>query len=246
MIVYKTTNLINGKFYVGKDQKNDPSYLGSGKKFKLVVRKYGKVNFKKEVLEYCTPETIDEREKYWIAVTNATVEGYNISIGGTGGDLGSEVNTKRAVSLTGKKQSEETKQKRKESLTGREHDWGNKISTSMKGKTWTQKKPRSEEHRKKLAEANTGKKHSPETLEKMKRSKEGTSPGNRGKYFFKGKYYFYPEYIQKCKEAGQTPRTALDINYITSQRESGKLWKDIASELGYNLETIRLWYNKNK
>jgi hypothetical protein len=31
MIIYKTTNLVNGKYYVGKDEKNNPEYLGSGK-----------------------------------------------------------------------------------------------------------------------------------------------------------------------------------------------------------------------
>ena len=29
MIIYKTTNLLNGKFYIGKDEKNNPKYLGS-------------------------------------------------------------------------------------------------------------------------------------------------------------------------------------------------------------------------
>ena len=30
MIIYKTTNLINGKIYIGKDEKNTPNYIGSG------------------------------------------------------------------------------------------------------------------------------------------------------------------------------------------------------------------------
>lgn len=37
MIVYKTTNLINGKFYVGKDTFNKSSYCGSGKLLKLEI-----------------------------------------------------------------------------------------------------------------------------------------------------------------------------------------------------------------
>ena len=41
MIIYKTTNLINGKFYIGKDSKNDPNYLGSGKILKKAFKKYG-------------------------------------------------------------------------------------------------------------------------------------------------------------------------------------------------------------
>lgn len=34
MIIYKTTNLINQKFYVGKDSHNNPNYYGSGSRLK--------------------------------------------------------------------------------------------------------------------------------------------------------------------------------------------------------------------
>lgn len=30
MIIYKTTNTLNGKFYIGQDSNDDPTYLGSG------------------------------------------------------------------------------------------------------------------------------------------------------------------------------------------------------------------------
>ena len=51
-IIYKTTNLINGKIYVGMhstDNLND-GYLGSGWILKQAIKKYGKENFKGEVL----------------------------------------------------------------------------------------------------------------------------------------------------------------------------------------------------
>lgn len=51
-IIYKTTNLINGKIYVGMhstDNLND-GYLGSGWILKQAIKKYGKENFKREVL----------------------------------------------------------------------------------------------------------------------------------------------------------------------------------------------------
>ena len=51
MIIYKTTNLVNGKIYIGKDKNNNPSYLGSGKILKLAIKKYGKENFTKETIE---------------------------------------------------------------------------------------------------------------------------------------------------------------------------------------------------
>ena len=49
--VYQTTNLINGKIYVGVHAtlKLDDSYLGSGKLLLQAIKKYGRKNFKKEI-----------------------------------------------------------------------------------------------------------------------------------------------------------------------------------------------------
>lgn len=46
---YKTTNLINGKFYYGSGQKDD--YLGSGRDLIKAIKKYGKENFKMKKLK---------------------------------------------------------------------------------------------------------------------------------------------------------------------------------------------------
>jgi len=72
MVIYLTTNLINGKKYLGKDEYNRKSYLGSGITLKKAIKKYGKENFKKEILEYCNnSEHLIEREEYWLNITNA-------------------------------------------------------------------------------------------------------------------------------------------------------------------------------
>ena len=64
--LYKTTNLINDKFYVGMhstDNLND-GYLGSGKRLKYSISKYGVENFKIEYLEFFEDrKTLVEREK---------------------------------------------------------------------------------------------------------------------------------------------------------------------------------------
>lgn len=85
MIIYKITNLINNKIYIGQDIKNDTKYFGSGKLIKLAIKKYGKENFIKEIIEYCTDEKhMDEREIFWIKEFNSTdiKIGYNICEGG--------------------------------------------------------------------------------------------------------------------------------------------------------------------
>jgi len=63
--VYKTTNLINGKIYVGLHITNDlnDDYLGSGSQLKSAVKKYGKENFKREYIKICdSPEEMYELE----------------------------------------------------------------------------------------------------------------------------------------------------------------------------------------
>lgn len=89
MLIYKITNRLNGKIYVGQSIDDNPEYLGSGKLIKRSVEKYGVSNFKREVLEYCEKrELLNEREIYWIAKLNARdlSIGYNIASGGEGGD----------------------------------------------------------------------------------------------------------------------------------------------------------------
>jgi hypothetical protein len=88
MVIYKTINLINGKIYIGKDKRNNDWYLGSGKILMFAIKKYGKENFKKEILEECNSiEHMREREIHWIAFFNSTDRGigYNIQLGGDGG-----------------------------------------------------------------------------------------------------------------------------------------------------------------
>ena len=56
--IYLTTNLVNGKIYIGKHEfskhkKVNSTYLGSGELFKRAVKKYGKENFKRKILRLC-------------------------------------------------------------------------------------------------------------------------------------------------------------------------------------------------
>jgi group I intron endonuclease len=85
MYIYKTTNLITNKIYVGQTMFDNKNYLGSGVHIKHSIKKYGKKNFKKEILEYCEREKLNEREIFWISALNATNAeiGYNLNKGGS-------------------------------------------------------------------------------------------------------------------------------------------------------------------
>lgn len=90
-IVYRTTNLINNKFYVGiHKQKNKEfdGYYGSGLLLIRAIEKYGIDNFSRETLYEC--ETWTECRKLEKEIVNVDLCNdemcYNISMGGTGGN----------------------------------------------------------------------------------------------------------------------------------------------------------------
>ncbi len=86
--VYLTTNIINSKFYIGVHKTKNPndSYFGSGKILKASIQKYGKENFKKEIL-FCFSECKDAYLKEAELIHNASSNPLcmNISKGGKGG-----------------------------------------------------------------------------------------------------------------------------------------------------------------
>jgi len=88
MVIYKTTNGINGKIYIGQDSKNNPEYLGSGTGFKEALLEFGKDNFTKEIIDHRSDrKELNLREEYWIAHYNATNPdiGYNRRPSAVGG-----------------------------------------------------------------------------------------------------------------------------------------------------------------
>lgn len=89
--IYKTTNLINGKIYIGKRKgKFTLKYLGSGVFIKQSIKKYGKKQFLVKVLEYAeTSAILSKLEKKYISEFRQILPKnklYNISDGGGGTD----------------------------------------------------------------------------------------------------------------------------------------------------------------
>lgn len=92
MYVYETTNLINGKRYIGvcvtKNKRKAELYLGSGILLLRSIKKYGRDNFKKEIIkEFITEKDAREYERYLILEMNAvdSDDYYNLTPGGYGG-----------------------------------------------------------------------------------------------------------------------------------------------------------------
>ena len=94
MGIYKIENLINGHKYIGQSRnitkrwtaekraafnRDSPSYEYP---LSRALRKYGLENFSFEVIEQCSTDKLNERERYWITYYNAFYNGYNQTLGG--------------------------------------------------------------------------------------------------------------------------------------------------------------------
>lgn len=95
--IYKITNLINNKIYVGqsisikdrwaqhKCKAFNEKEKGYNSAIHAAFRKYGFENFVFEIIEECPKELLDEREIFWIGKLNSLApNGYNILSGGQG------------------------------------------------------------------------------------------------------------------------------------------------------------------
>ena len=93
--IYKITNLVNNKCYIGKTERSIKQrwkeHLKKHKKLDLplyrALNKYGIEKFQIEQLEKCSSEEVDDRETYWITYYNSCKQGYNCTLGGEGGLL---------------------------------------------------------------------------------------------------------------------------------------------------------------
>ena len=155
--IYKTTNLINNRYYIGKHKTENinDSYMGSGKLLKQAIEKYGIENFSKEILfVFNNEEDMNKKEKELVVLSEET---YNLCEGGNGGF--GYINNSDIVKFKGKTHTDNTKQKLREKRIGvtnfiPNEETKQKISNAKKGKSTALKgSSQSEEHKKKLSEA---------------------------------------------------------------------------------------------
>lgn len=193
--IYKITNDINDKVYIGQTSKQRANDRWSQHKtdsknlrnddhsiLHLAMNKYGVEHFFFTIIEEVPTELLDEREIFWITEFNCVrPNGYNISSGGK---------TPRGISskFKGVPRTEEVKQKLRDSWTKeRKEEYSERLSGSgnpMYGK------PLSEETKQKLSEALSGEKnpfygmhHSKETKDRLSQSQTK----NKKKVYMKDK-----------------------------------------------------------
>ena len=207
--IYKTTNLINGKIYIGKKESPDfdPNYKGSGKALNYAFKKHGWENFKVEYLFPCfSKEELNAEERFLIAWFDCRVKngkGYNISEGGDWGDVSQGMTTEqykawceknRLANLGdknhfyGKKHTEESKLKISEhhaDFSGENHPmYGKSLSDETRRKISEARKNKyanDPEFRKKMSDCQKGKKVSEDTRKKISESISGDNNPFHGK-----------------------------------------------------------------
>ena len=178
-VIYKITNKLNGRNYVGQTTKsieerfmqhanNRKSHIGRA------MIKYGVENFSIEVLEECeTEERLNEREIFWIAKINCKhPNGYNLTDGGDG-NRGFKY-TKKILA-----QMAESRKGAKNPFFGKHHTEESraKIGAKNRGKKHTEE-TRAKKSASKLGEKNHfyGKHHKKETCVKLSVINRGDSP----------------------------------------------------------------------
>lgn len=190
--IYITTDLTNGIQYIGKrvikGNSEDNTYLGSGKRLKRAIKKHGKENFTREIIEYAiNDDELKQLEKYfiWLAGAVKSKMFYNIQEGGGGGDntAGWTEEERQRFSKT---MSKATKGE-KNGMYGKTHS--TETRQKLSDNNWTKTDEgryycKSDEFKQKMSNVTRGEKngmygkhHSEESKQKMSTNSKGKSAG---------------------------------------------------------------------
>jgi group I intron endonuclease len=176
--IYKITNLCNGKIYIGihKTKFLDDGYMGSGKLLKAAIKKYGRENFKKEILEsFDNEESMILKEQELVTTEFVLNENnYNIMPGGKFGSL-----ERNNLSFKNKKHSLETIEKIRNSVIGKKHTDATRKKLSENNFSKTDP-VRQKEHAKQAGSYSKSVEHKLKISESMKKIHQEINP-NLGK-----------------------------------------------------------------
>lgn len=173
--IYKITNLLNSRFYIGmhKTKKLDDDYMGSGKLIRQAIEKYGIENFSKEILHiFDTEEEMKVKEKELVILCE---QSYNLCDGGKGGF--GYINSSGIPKFKGKSHSEETRLKISQKALGRDPTWFPPTEFAKRvgslGGKGNKDKPKSKEHKDKISNSLKGKIRTEESKKKQSESNKG-------------------------------------------------------------------------
>jgi hypothetical protein len=174
--IYKTTDIRNGNFYIGIHSTDnlDDGYIGSGARLKHLIYKHGKKIFNMEILEFLPDRKSLKEREIEIVNTDLLLEEkcMNLKSGGYGG-FNNETHQFKCSQAAGLKHSERLKT---------DEEYRKKRSKQI-----------SESNKKRIQKGElkswkenydwTGKKHTTETLQKMKESKKGHGIGEQNSQY---------------------------------------------------------------
>lgn len=90
--IYKITNKLNGQCYIGQSiniarrwKEHIQASISKNSRLYIAMRKYTIENFTFEIVEECSEEQLNEKEKYWINYYDSYNNGYNMTQGGESG-----------------------------------------------------------------------------------------------------------------------------------------------------------------
>ncbi len=205
--IYKITNLKNNKIYIGraislKDRKSKHKRRINNTLISRAIKKYGWSNFKWEVLEYCKPEELTNKEQFYFDKLQPFDEnGYNL------------LRTSTENPMEGKFHSKETRErlskiKKEANLTGNRNPFFGKHHTEEN------KKIRSLDMSKRYLGSNNpfyNKNHTEES--KLKISKKNKGKCHKHEYKPVNQYDLYGNFIQKHESIS---KACLYINKKTN------------------------------
>jgi group I intron endonuclease len=224
--IYKITNLVNGKIYIGQTkltieerfQQHKYNANSSYKKSRLysAMKKYGVDNFSVKLIDEAgTQEESNEKEIDWINFYKSNIYkhpnvGYNMTDGGggiSGYQLSEDHKQKISEAMKGMVCSEERVRKISESKMG--HEVSDETREKIRQTKLSNPYNHSEETKEKLRQSSTGKQHTQEAIEKIIKSKlgkkrtpeqcENISKGHKGQIPWNKSKSFSEEYLNTLK-----------------------------------------------